>query len=144
MSDRTIVYQTFYNPIEANIVLARLQDSGIACFLADENISTIQPLYNQAVGGVKLIVFERDRATVDSILSEKHDISLDEDPTSPDGAIEDDELTCENCGSHNVSFGQATKRRFSSWVMFFSMIFSVYPFKSNNCFHCHDCGHEFV
>lgn len=57
MYDNTIVYSTYYNPIEANIIRARLQDAGIDCFLADENVATLNPFYNQAIGGVKLIVF---------------------------------------------------------------------------------------
>jgi len=59
MDDEIIVYRTFYNPIEANIIKAKLEDSGIPCFLTDENVATIQPLFNQAIGGVKLNVLRR-------------------------------------------------------------------------------------
>jgi hypothetical protein len=44
--------------MEANIVKAKLEDSGFACFLADENVATLNPLYNQAIGGVKLTLKE--------------------------------------------------------------------------------------
>ncbi|MGV3548125.1 MAG: putative signal transducing protein, partial [Pedobacter sp.] len=39
MSDKIIIYSTFYNPIEANIVKAKLEDAGIPCFLTDENVA---------------------------------------------------------------------------------------------------------
>ncbi|WP_461487125.1 putative signal transducing protein [Pedobacter sp.] len=32
MSDKIIVYSTFYNPIEANIIKAKLEDAGIHFF----------------------------------------------------------------------------------------------------------------
>ena len=143
MNDRTIVYQSYYNPIEANIVCSKLQDSGFPCFLADENISTIQPLYNQAVGGVKLIVFERDKAAIDLMLLEENDLEGDENAISDENTTGNEEIICERCASHNVAFGQATKERFSLWVLFVSILFLVYPFKAKKCFHCYDCGYEF-
>lgn len=72
MEDKIIVYSTYYNPIEANIVKGRLEDSGIPCFLTDENMATIQPLYNQAIGGVKLNVFEKDVEQINLLLAEDH------------------------------------------------------------------------
>jgi DNA-directed RNA polymerase subunit RPC12/RpoP len=139
MNDKTILYRTFYNPIEANIVKARLDDSGFACFLADENLATLNPLYNQAIGGVRLIVFERDVDAIDTLLAE--DILL------PDADVNDEVnaegVACENCGSTNVSYGMATKQKFSWWVTILSFIFFTYPFKANKCYHCYNCGEEF-
>jgi tetrahydromethanopterin S-methyltransferase subunit F len=48
-----IIIRRFYSNIEANIYFLQLQDAGIACFLSQENISTILPL---ADGGVFLNV----------------------------------------------------------------------------------------
>lgn len=139
MEDKIIVYSTFYNPIEANIVKSRLEDSDIPCFLTDENIATIQPLYNQAIGGVKLNVFERDVERINLLLKEQQSFIEDD----PETIVEEDSITCVKCGSTNVSFGQATKKRFSCWVVIVSLLFFVYPFKANKCYHCYDCGHEF-
>ncbi|MBB2147037.1 DUF2007 domain-containing protein [Pedobacter sp. LMG 31464] len=138
MEDKIIVYRTYYNPIEANIVKGRLEDSDIPCFLTDENVATIQPLYNQAIGGVKLNVFERDVTRINELLAEEeNNIEVDNEiPT-------EDKVICDSCGSDNVSYGQATKNRFSWWVTILSIILFVYPFKANNCYHCYNCGHEF-
>ncbi|MBB5637069.1 hypothetical protein HDF26_004298 [Pedobacter cryoconitis] len=143
MTDKIILYKSFYNPIEANIIRARLEDSGIPCFLVDENISTIQPLYNQAVGGVKLMVFEKDTLKIDSLLAENNDLVDNEDQFFTDKPVNDVKKKCEKCGSENVAFGQATKGRFSWWVTVISIMLLVYPFKVNKCFHCYDCGNEF-
>ncbi len=139
MEDKIVVYRTFYNPIEANIVKARLEDSDIPCFLTDENVATIQPLYNQAIGGVKLNVFERDIDKINLLLEEQNFVM-----DNTEDLVDTEKIMCENCASSNVSFGQATKNRFSAWVAIISFLLFVYPFKANKCYHCYDCGHEFL
>lgn len=137
-NDKIIVHSTYYNPIEANIVKGRLEDSDIPCFLTDENVATINPLYNQAIGGVKLNVFEKDMPRINELLTDiLPDIETDVDEVS------EEQILCEKCGSNNVGYGQATKRRFNWLVTVVSLIFTIYPFKANNCYHCYNCGHEF-
>lgn len=138
MENKIVVHSTYYNPIEANIIKSRLEDSGIPCFLTDENIATINPLYNQAIGGVKLNVFERDVDRINTLLAE-HEFGFEPESTSSS----EDTISCEACGSENVSYGQATKKRFSWWVTILSFFFLTYPFKANKCYHCYNCGHEF-
>ena len=139
MSDKIIVYRTFYNPIEASIVKAKLEDADIPCFLTDENVATIQPLFNQAIGGVKLNVFEKDVEQINVLLAD--DVSLEVPEIETEQT--DDKVVCENCGSSNVSYGLATKNKHSWWVAVLSILMTVYPFKANKCYHCYKCGHEF-
>lgn len=138
MEDKIIVHSTYYNPIEATIIKARLEDSDIPCFLSDENVATINPLYNQAIGGVKLNVFEKDVDRINVLLAETEIEMVQEQLEASEAKI-----LCENCGSDNVSYGQATRKRFSWWVTVLSFFFIVYPFKANKCYHCYNCGHEF-
>lgn len=139
MDDKIIVYRTFYNPIEANIVKAKLDDAEIPCFLTDENIATIQPLYNQAIGGVKLNVFEKDVEQINAILQDASELEVPEIETEQT----ENKVVCQNCGSTNVGFGIATKNKHSWWVALLSILMTVYPFKANRCYHCYRCGHEF-
>ena len=143
MSDKIILYRTFYNPIEANIVRSKLEDSGLHCFLTDEYISTIQPLYNQAVGGVKLMVFERDKSEIDLLLSEDDNLQENSGQQFIVDKENDTPISCLKCGCNNVFYGQSTKYSFISWLRIVSVMLFVYPFKVNKCFHCHDCGNEF-
>ena len=134
--DKIIVFETFYNPIEANIVKSRLLDSGIQCFLSDEHTITVNPLYNQALGGVKLHIFERDTAVVKSILEEQYiDIPIED--------IENSIAICSKCGSNNVGYVQPVKRRFNVFTIVVSFLLMVYPFYSKKVYHCFNCGHEF-
>jgi len=144
MNDRTLVYSTYYNPIEANIIKARLEDSGFACFLADENVSTIQPLYNQAIGGVKLIVFERDVEAINTLLAEDYSKTVDEyTDENVDFEEEVNAVECINCGSKNVGYGMATDKKHSLWANILAFLTFTMPIQANNCYHCYDCGHEF-
>lgn len=140
MEDKIVVYSTYYNSIEAHIIKSRLEDSEIPCFLTDENVATIQPLYNQAIGGVKLNVFEKGIDRINQLLAEEN---LDQFFDETTALSTENTIQCEQCSSTNVSFGQATKNRFSWWVAIVSLLLTVYPFKVNKCYHCYGCGHEF-
>jgi len=144
MDDRTVVYSTYYNPMEANIIKAKLEDSGFACFLADENVSTIQPLYNQAIGGVKLIVFERDVEAINALLAEDNslDFELPDEITGEEKSAEG-KTVCEKCGSTNVGYGMATDKKYSLWATILAFLTFTTPIKANKCHHCYDCGYEF-
>ena len=58
--EEIVVFETYYNPMLAEIIRAKLEANGIPCFLSDESIGTIYPVYNQGAGGIKLKVFARD------------------------------------------------------------------------------------
>ena len=57
MEDKIVVYQSFIDPIKAHIVKGLLVSCGIECFLSDVHMVTVNLMYSQAIGGVKLNVF---------------------------------------------------------------------------------------
>lgn len=61
---------SYDNFILANMGLGLLQQNDINCHLKDENIVTIDPLLNPAVGGIKLMVAESDYPAAIVILRE--------------------------------------------------------------------------
>jgi DNA-directed RNA polymerase subunit M/transcription elongation factor TFIIS len=148
--DKIVVFETYYNPIEANIVKERLIDSGIQCFLTDENIITINPLYTQALGGVKLHMFETDVSVAKGVLQDQ-DVQVmladevadfETDANSISAEMKTDEI-CPKCGSNHVGYVQATKKRFSVITMLFSLLLMIYPFNAKKIHHCFNCGNEF-
>ncbi len=58
------------NFMAANMTLGMLQENEINCHLKDENIVTIDPLLNPAVGGIKLMVQEKDYTAAKALLKE--------------------------------------------------------------------------
>lgn len=148
--DKIVVFETFYNPIEASIVKQRLIDSGIQCFLTDEHTIGVNPLYNQALGGVKLHLFERDVELANQVLADQNldvNFAYDEDGFEESAYSIKEEMktdhVCPRCGSDNVGFVQATKNRFDIPTTLFSLLLMIHPFKANKVHHCFNCEHEF-
>ena len=143
-NDRIVIYQSYMDPVNANIVKGLLNSYGIECFLSDENMATIYSQYNQAIGGVKLNVFEKDIDQINTLLQaeniEVENIALNE--------LEKSGVVCPNCHSANVGYGGSLKRKFGLWsVLIFSLIsifaFISYPFYQRKAYYCFDCNHEF-
>lgn len=67
---RIITFKSFYDPVLAHIIRGRLEANGVSCFISDENTLTAQPFYNQAIGGIKLNIFEEDLDKCREILAE--------------------------------------------------------------------------
>ena len=51
---------SFNLPIDAYLLRARLEGSGITAYVRDENLVTLDWLYSNAVGGVKVDVTDED------------------------------------------------------------------------------------
>ena len=63
-NDKTITLHIFNDIVEANFVKNKLEENGIKSFLEDENVLGLNPL-----GGVQVIIFERDLKAAKEILS---------------------------------------------------------------------------
>ena len=74
MEDKIVVYTTFQDPVEANIVMARIKDAGFDCFLTGENTAVIYPVFDISISGVQLHVFENEVAAIRQLLAEENDL----------------------------------------------------------------------
>ncbi len=74
MEDKIIVYRTYENPIEANLVMARLKDAGFNCFLTGENTASVYPIFDISVSGVQLHVFENEVEAITLLLNEESEL----------------------------------------------------------------------
>ena len=74
MEDKIIVYKTYENPIEANIIMTRLKDAGFSCFLSGENTAGLRPLLDSSISGIQLHVFENEVEAIDQFLVEDVDL----------------------------------------------------------------------
>lgn len=59
-----IAVRSYDNYIPAHIMMGRLEEEGIRCWLQNENSVTIDPFLSNAIGGIKLMVpeIQADRA----------------------------------------------------------------------------------
>jgi DNA-directed RNA polymerase subunit RPC12/RpoP len=139
MDDKIVTFQSYYDPMLAHIIRTRLEANGISCFVADENTLGANPIYNQAVGGVKLKIFERDLEKCKQILATEGDLH------EQDHFEIDDEnntyVVCPYCGSNNVSnAGESDEKE---WPILNSISNLINPFHTQNNWHCNNCQQNF-
>ena len=125
-----IPIQAYNNYIEANIVMGRLEEEGIHCWLKDENTVTIDPILTNAVGGIKLMVPDSQAERAFELLNQfRKDIKAT--------------LKCPRCGSDNIEF-VTTPRKASNWIgVLIGFLFTNYALSPDHVYHCFNCGFEF-
>lgn len=123
-----VTVRTFNNYLSANMLLARLRDGGIHCFLKDEFTVTVDPILTGAVGGIKLIVDKKDEAEVLALLAVFDQEFLDQ-------------ATCPNCGAHQIEL--VPRRSAPNMITaVLSWLFSSYAISVENIYKCGICGYE--
>lgn len=131
-----ITLKSFDNTIDAHILMARLKNEGIECTLQDENTVSVNPLYSQLVGGIKLKIKRED--------SEKALLILNQIETTPLTDEQNEVIMCQRCDSTEL---YADFKSIKGAGGFFSAIFSVvmriFPFYVKNVYRCKKCECEF-
>ena len=123
-----VTVRTFSNSISANLLLSRLRNGGIECYLKDEYTVTMDPLLTNAVGGIKLVVRKEDATEVFWLLKQ-----FDKDFQS--------KAVCPKCGSHDIEL--VPKRSAANMITaILSWIFSSYAVSAENIYKCSNCGYE--
>jgi predicted RNA-binding Zn-ribbon protein involved in translation (DUF1610 family) len=107
-----------------------LEEQEIKCWLKDENTITINPIWTNAVGGIKLMVEKTDAKQAWEILTQLRN----EQKAS---------VVCPKCGSHNIEL-VSTPRKAINWVSAITTFFlGDYAMTIDKVNHCFDCGTEF-
>jgi len=122
----TIILKRFDNPVEANIVKGLLESNEIFCFLQDEHSIGINPLYANALGGIKLMVRIEDGPRAHALLlaqSAEH------------------KLQCPQCGFHDLEDITEDENQ-PGW---FSVLLSLFsrPAHAKKKYACNTCKHVF-
>ena len=125
-----IAIRSFDNYIDANIILGKLQNEGITCFLRDEYTVTIDPILTNAVGGIKLTVPEADAQKAVGLL-----LLFDKEKRK--------HLECPNCHSHNVEY-ISNPQKSGNWLSaVVGFLLGNYAVSIKKVYHCFTCGFEF-
>jgi len=139
MEDKIVTFESYRDPMLAHIIRAKLEAAGIACFIEQDSMSGLNPVYNQTVAGLKLKVFERDVERCHEVLAEENMISeehLEIDPETYDAII------CPFCESTNVERINNEDR--PGWMnTLYSFFAAVVPFYDPKKWHCLNCKNDF-
>lgn len=124
-----VLLQSFTNYIDAHIIHGRLREEGINCWLKDENIVTVNPIWTNAAGGIKLMVAEDQFEEAQKLL-----LRFDLEKRN--------NFICPFCSSGNIELVSSNKEP-ANWLsvlagfLFFNYAMAV------KTWHCFDCGKEF-
>ena len=125
---RTVEIRSFDNYFSANIILTRLQDAGINCYLKDEHSATIYPVLSNAIGGIKLAVDADHAEAANDLLNHFHTEHME-------AAI------CPRCGKNDFTqIPVKTPKSFLNSVL--TRLFSNYKISSESIYQCRSCGYE--
>jgi len=129
LDSELVTVKTFDNSIDAHLFRIELENEGIECFIFDEGIVTANPLYSNAVGGIKVKVRSIDLETVKKVLFAN---------------AKNEELICPKCSSQNIVKNQREFKGFlSKFMMLFSFLTITYPLNYKFVYKCNNCGTEF-
>jgi hypothetical protein len=119
---------------EAIIYKGKLESEGIKVYIRDNNIVDSNPLYSNAVGGIKLFVKEEDLEKAQLILSEVSKYSIDENNLL---------IKCPKCNAEQVDMVTSIKDIKSFLAFLFSVLIVIMPFYSKYKYKCQSCKFEF-
>ena len=125
-----IILQSFNNYVDAHLLMSRLESEEIDCWLQDENTVTINPIWTNAVGGIKLMVSKEHYPRALEIFREiEHNRKQ--------------QVACPKCGGHNIEL-VSTPRKVTNWLTaLVTFFFGDYALTVDKVNHCFDCGYEF-
>lgn len=123
----TITIRAFDNYFSANILLTRLRDAGIECYLKDEYTVTIDPLLSNALGGIKLIVRKENYKAAIKMLQSFE-------------AEERIRVRCSICNHNTFSQIPSKNARNLASAVFGWLFFA--PVTPEMVYKCNNCGHE--
>jgi hypothetical protein len=123
-----LVLKTFDNYFSANIILTRLQDAGVHCYLKDEYTVTIDPILSNAIGGIKLDVDERDVALATKLLAEFEEEFIRS-------------AVCTQCGKNEINLVHKAGAT-NTVTAILTWLFASYAVSAENVYQCAGCGYE--
>lgn len=124
-----ITIARFSFPYEAHIAKSRLASEGIPAYVVDEHTISMQWLYSNALGGVRLQVPKDFEVIAQEILN----VELEETLVEQQGW---DGNICPKCGSRETEYYQFGKRM--AFLVFIGIEFPLFP--TSDGIICKKCG----
>jgi len=124
-----VAVRSYDNYIPANLMLQRLEEEGIKAYLKDEYTVTIDPILSNAIGGIKLMIYEEqlERAM---LLITKFELAYKES------------VACPQCSSTNIHY-ISQPNNVTNWFMAITTwLFGNYAVSFKKIYQCSDCGYQ--
>lgn len=119
---------------EAEIVKGRLEADGIEVFLSDDLTIGANPLFSNAIGGVKLKVLSSQAEEAEDILKSIKKYSVDDNGNM---------IHCPKCNSEKIELFSTIKDFKSFFSFVFAVLVSILPLYTRHKYKCVACKTEF-
>ncbi len=127
----------FDNSIDAHLLQHHLSSFDIPSFLYDEHTVSTNPLYNIAVGGIKVKVMANDFERAMFLYQEWQNIKLYDKNHS--------EISCPTCSSTNLMRQEKSINSISDLLFSPIQIFlSFFKLQRKNAYYCLNCKKHFT
>ncbi|OXB09679.1 hypothetical protein B0A81_06000 [Flavobacterium plurextorum] len=124
-------YQYSY---EAQVFCGKLESEGVDVYLRDMNTVDSNPIWSNAVGGVKLFVKSQDFEKANNILSDISPFSLNEN---------NELIKCPRCDAEEIEMVTSIKDLKTLLAFALSLLFVLIPIYSKHRYKCNKCKFEF-
>lgn len=121
MSEKFYIIGAFEYVADVQIIKGKLESEGIPVFLKDENTLNSDPMISNAIGGVKLQVYSKDKERALAIYNEIRAYALDNDGKP---------IVCPNCKAQRSEAFYGRK----------GIFYKLFPFFEKRKFKCLSCG----
>lgn len=130
---KPVMIRRFRDLPEATVAKSVLESAGVECMLADDNLVRLDWFYSNLIGGIKLLVPEKDAEAATKLLDESTPEKFD-----VEGIGEYEQPHCPDCGSMDISLDGLNKP-----LTFGAMYFTSLPIPvTTKGWKCHSCGHQ--
>lgn len=121
---------SYDNYMLANMTMGLMTDNDIKCQLKDEHIVTMDPLLNAAVGGIKLLVEEKDYDRALSLMKE-----------AEYNHIKD--IHCPNCNNLSLTVEEKISNPLGFWGKLKNQLLYGQPSTYSKNYRCTSCNKLF-
>lgn len=121
MVERFYTLASFEYPADVQVLKGKLESEGIPVFLKDENTLNSDPLISNAIGGVRVQVYNRDKERAKAIYDEIRSYALDKNGNP---------VICPNCKAQKSEAYYQRK----------SLFHKLFPFFEKRKYKCLNCG----
>ena len=121
MEQKFFMLGAFEYVADVQIIKGKLESEGIAVFLRDENTLNSDPLISNAIGGVKLLVYTKDKDEALKIYNEIRAYAVDNDGNA---------IVCPNCKA----------KRSEPYYKRKGIFYKLFPFFEKRKYRCLNCN----
>ncbi len=121
MEEKFFKIDAFEYVADVQIIKSRLEAEGVPVFLRDENTLNSDPIISNAIGGVKLLVYTKDKERALAIYNEIRAYAVDSNGNA---------IVCPNCKAKKSEAYYTRK----------GLFYSLFPFFEKRKYKCLHCG----